>query len=70
MASPCVQAIRGESAALALGTVWPRQGRAGLLEQADDDTLLLDEITDNDRDTLRLLLAALDSRGHQRLGEA
>lgn len=44
--------------------------RRGLLEQADGDTLFFDEIADIDRDTQRLLIAALEGRGFQRLGEA
>lgn len=44
--------------------------RAGLLEKADGDTLFLDEIADIDRDTQRLLMAALEGRGFQRLGES
>ncbi|MCS6915413.1 MAG: sigma 54-interacting transcriptional regulator [Myxococcota bacterium] len=43
--------------------------RQGLLEQADGDTLFLDEIADIDRDTQRLLMAAIEGRGFQRLGE-
>ncbi len=41
----------------------------GLLEYADKDSLFLDEIADLDRDTQRLLMAALEGRGFQRLGE-
>lgn len=41
----------------------------GLLEQADGDSLFLDEIADLDRDTQRLLMAALEGRGFRRLGE-
>jgi len=44
--------------------------REGLLEQADNDTLFFDEIADIDRDTQRLLMAALEGRGFQRLGDA
>lgn len=44
--------------------------RPGLLERADKDTLFLDEIADIDRDTQRLLMAAIEGRGFQRLGEA
>lgn len=44
--------------------------RAGLLEAADGDTLFLDEIADIDRDTQRLLIAAVEGRGFSRLGEA
>ena len=43
--------------------------RKGLLEQADGDTLFLDEIADIDQDTQRLLMAAIEDRGFQRLGE-
>jgi DNA-binding NtrC family response regulator len=43
--------------------------RKGLLEQADGETLFLDEIADIDRDTQRLLMAAIEGRGFQRLGE-
>lgn len=45
------------------------QDRVGLLEQADGDSLFLDEIADIDRDTQRLLMAALEGRGFQRIGE-
>jgi len=44
--------------------------RPGLMEVADGDTLFLDEIGDIDRDTQRLLIAAVEGRGFQRLGEA
>lgn len=44
--------------------------RTGLLEQADNDTLFFDEIADIDRDTQRLLMAAIEGRGFQRLGDA
>jgi DNA-binding NtrC family response regulator len=44
--------------------------RKGLLEQADGDCLFLDEIADIDRDTQRLLMAAIEGRGFQRLGES
>lgn len=44
--------------------------REGLLEKADGDTLFLDEIADIDRDTQRLLMAALEGRGFQRLGDS
>ena len=37
--------------------------RKGLLEEADGDTLFLDEIADIDRDTQRLLMAAVEGRG-------
>lgn len=43
--------------------------REGLLEKADGDTLFLDEIADIDKDTQRLLMAALEGRGFQRLGD-
>ncbi len=43
--------------------------RVGLLEACDDDTLFLDEIADLDRDTQRLLMAALEGRGFHRLGD-
>lgn len=43
--------------------------RAGLLESADGDSLFLDEIADIDRDTQRLLMAAVEGRGFSRLGE-
>jgi len=43
--------------------------RSGLLEQADGDTIFFDEIADIDRDTQRLLMAAIEGRGFQRLGE-
>ncbi len=46
------------------------QDRTGLLEQADGDTLFFDEIADIDRDTQRLLMAAIEGRGFQRLGDA
>ncbi len=41
----------------------------GLLEQADGDSLFLDEIADLDRDTQRLLMAALEGRPFRRMGE-
>ena len=44
--------------------------RTGLLEQADGDTVFFDEIADIDRDTQRLLMAAIEGRGFQRLGDA
>lgn len=44
--------------------------RKGLLEDLDGDTLFLDEIADIDRDTQRLLIAAVEGRGFQRLGDA
>lgn len=40
----------------------------GLLEQADGDSLFFDEIADLDRDTQRILMAALEGRGFQRIG--
>lgn len=43
--------------------------REGLLEQSDGDTLFLDEVADLDRDTQRLLMAALEGRGFHRLGD-
>lgn len=43
--------------------------RVGLLEASDDDTLFLDEIADLDRDTQRLLMAAVEGRGFQRVGD-
>lgn len=43
--------------------------REGLLEKADGDTVFLDEIADIDKDTQRLLMAALEGRGFQRLGD-
>lgn len=44
--------------------------RAGLLEQSNGDTLFLDEIADLDRQTQRLLMAAVEGRGFQRLGDS
>ncbi|PKN54540.1 MAG: hypothetical protein CVU56_26065 [Deltaproteobacteria bacterium HGW-Deltaproteobacteria-14] len=44
--------------------------RRGLLEEADGDTLLLDEIADLDRTTQRLLIAAVEGRGFRRLGDS
>lgn len=44
--------------------------REGLLEQADNDTVFFDEIADIDRDTQRLLMAAIEGRGFQRLRDA
>ncbi len=44
--------------------------RKGLLEQADNDTVFFDEISDIDRDTQRLLIAAIEGRGFQRLGDS
>jgi DNA-binding NtrC family response regulator len=41
----------------------------GLLERANGDTLFLDEVADIDRDTQRLLMAAVEGRGFQRLGD-
>lgn len=43
--------------------------RKGLLEQADGDSVFFDEIADIDRDTQRLLMAAIEGRGFQRLGD-
>lgn len=43
--------------------------REGALERMDGDTLFLDEIADLDRGTQRLLIAAIEGRGFQRLGE-
>ena len=43
--------------------------RQGLLEQADGDTVFFDEIADIDRETQRLLIAAIEGRGFQRLGD-
>lgn len=40
----------------------------GLLENADGDSLFFDEIADLDRDTQRMLMAALEGRGFQRIG--
>lgn len=45
------------------------KARPGLLEQADGDTVFFDEIADIDRDTQRLLMAAIEGRGFQRLGD-
>lgn len=46
------------------------QDRVGLLQAADGDSLFFDEVADIDRDTQRLLMAALEGRGYCRLGEA
>ena len=43
--------------------------REGILERVDGDTLFLDEIADLDQRTQRLLMAAIEGRGFQRLGE-
>jgi DNA-binding NtrC family response regulator len=43
--------------------------RKGLLEEADGESLFFDEIADIDRDTQRLLMAALEGRGFHRLGD-
>lgn len=43
--------------------------RKGLLEEADGESLFFDEIADIDRDTQRLLMAALEGRGFRRLGD-
>ncbi len=47
-----------------------KSDRVGLLEQADGDTLFFDEIADIDRDTQRLLMAAIEGRGFQRVGDS
>lgn len=44
--------------------------RIGLLEQADGDTIFFDEIADIDRDTQRLLIAAMEGRGFHPLGDS
>ena len=44
--------------------------RQGLLESADGDTIFLDEIGDIDRDTQRLLMAAVEGRGFTRVGDS
>ncbi|TNF22467.1 MAG: sigma-54-dependent Fis family transcriptional regulator, partial [Deltaproteobacteria bacterium] len=44
--------------------------REGLLAEVEGDTLFLDEVADLDRTTQRLLMAALEGRGYQRIGEA
>lgn len=43
--------------------------RHGRLKQADGDTLFLDEIADMDRETQRLLMAAIEGRGFHMLGD-
>lgn len=43
--------------------------RPGLIEQANGDTLFLDEVADLDHDTQRLLMAAIEGRGFHRLGD-
>ena len=43
--------------------------RKGLLERSDGDTVFFDEIGDIDRDTQRLLVAAIEGRGFTRLGD-
>ncbi|WP_434424251.1 sigma-54-dependent transcriptional regulator [Nannocystis pusilla] len=43
--------------------------RTGLIEEADGDTLFLDEVADLDHDTQRLLIAAVEGRGFHRLGD-
>ncbi|MFQ2513241.1 sigma-54-dependent transcriptional regulator [Aeromonas caviae] len=40
----------------------------GLLERADGDSLFFDEIADLDRETQRMLMAAIEGRGFQRIG--
>lgn len=45
------------------------KAREGLLKKADGDTLFFDEIADLDQDTQRLLMAAIEGRGFQRLGD-
>ncbi len=45
------------------------EAREGILERVDGDTLFLDEIADLDQRTQRLLMAAIEGRGFQRLGE-
>jgi len=47
-----------------------RVDRKGLLDQIDGDTLFLDEVADLDRTTQRLLMAVLEGRGYQRVGES
>jgi DNA-binding NtrC family response regulator len=44
--------------------------REGVLEVVQNDTLFLDEVADLDRGTQRLLMAALEGRPFQRLGES
>jgi DNA-binding NtrC family response regulator len=43
--------------------------REGILERVENDTLFLDEIADLDRGTQRLLIAAVEGRDFQRIGE-
>lgn len=43
--------------------------RKGLIEEADGDTIFLDEVADLDHDTQRLLMAAVEGRGFHRLGD-
>ncbi|MCE1184051.1 MAG: sigma 54-interacting transcriptional regulator [Rhodocyclales bacterium] len=45
------------------------RAREGLLKKADGDTLFFDEIADLDQDTQRLLMAAIEGRGFQKLGD-
>lgn len=47
-----------------------KSDRMGLLEEADGDTVFFDEIADIDRDTQRLLMAAIEGRGFQRVGDS
>jgi len=42
----------------------------GLLKKLDGDTLFLDELSDIDRDTQRLLIAALEGRGFNPVGDS
>ena len=44
--------------------------RRGLLEEADGDCVLFDEIGDLDRKTQRMLIAAVEGRGFARFGES
>ncbi|HRE90332.1 MAG TPA: sigma 54-interacting transcriptional regulator [Myxococcota bacterium] len=43
--------------------------RKGILEQVNGDTLFLDEISDLDRGTQRLLIGAIEGRNYYRLGD-
>ncbi|HRQ70167.1 MAG TPA: sigma 54-interacting transcriptional regulator [bacterium] len=43
--------------------------RKGLLETADNDSVFFDEIADIDKDTQRILMAAIEGRGFQKLGD-
>jgi DNA-binding NtrC family response regulator len=47
-----------------------KEGRKGLLEQADGDSLFFDEIADIDQDTQRLLMSAIEGKGFSRLGDS